>query len=465
MVGKIKFRPIEIIRSSASDEHTQIRVGRDSPYLLKIREFVSCREASLDSPALHDHKWRPVKLSPQMTQNTEILLDVEHAASELGFSIMEVAQRSEEDLSGLVAKAEKIRHLVLQGVPQDAAYKTVSHLESIQAEKLFLRQGQMSETYRHEDLYRTCEIIRNPDTGELDIFLLLNKAGDEILGEGFSTKTKTAVNVRTGEKVAVLSTLGSDEEKLQIIKTEKRNAQIVKGIKGFIPTYFLSEGVSKKHGVSKLRRFQPACDSDLAQAHYNGKLSDDDNKKIALNLLEAIKGFHAAGMLHRDLKMENILLKFHEKSLEVYIADLGFSCNIDDLQARKRPLCNLASVSPEFARAMVKGDFDDIQNATDFKHDVWGLGVLLMDLFEQHLSEEFADAAFAPVLLPDGIADNRDKSKDWELIAGQIGALKSGWLPPPQNPYEKLISSLLEPNKELRPNAEQAFMMAKKELV
>ena len=59
-------------------------------------------------------------------------------------------------------------------------------------------------------------------------------------------------------------------------------------------------------------------------------LSDDDIRIILEQILEALDKVHMIGVLHRDIKLENILIK-DLKPLNICIADFGLACNLSDV--------------------------------------------------------------------------------------------------------------------------------------
>jgi serine/threonine protein kinase len=119
-------------------------------------------------------------------------------------------------------------------------------------------------------------------------------------------------------------------------------------------------------------------------------------KKIILkNLITAIAAIHAAGVLHLDLKLENIFLEFEEDPpiynnikfpTKIRIIDFNSSAMINNNDELRRYCGTTAYLAPEIILSMPLGRYTDL----------WALGVLIYEiisegyLFESHrfLSED-----------------------------------------------------------------------------
>ena len=55
--------------------------------------------------------------------------------------------------------------------------------------------------------------------------------------------------------------------------------------------------------------------------HKNGKLTEDEARDIFSEILSAVEHAHRNGIVHRDLKTENVLL---DDAYNVKLADFGF---------------------------------------------------------------------------------------------------------------------------------------------
>lgn len=106
-----------------------------------------------------------------------------------------------------------------------------------------------------------------------------------------------------------------------------------------------------------------AENGDLLDKVMNTGLSTEEVKKAFSELVSAVKYCHEQNIVHRDLKLENILIS---KSGQVKVADFGFSRTVEDLAQTS---CGSKSyASPE----LLQGQTYDAKKA-----DIWSLGVVL----------------------------------------------------------------------------------------
>ncbi|XP_071107830.1 testis-specific serine/threonine-protein kinase 3-like [Haliotis cracherodii] len=101
----------------------------------------------------------------------------------------------------------------------------------------------------------------------------------------------------------------------------------------------------------------------------NGAPKENTTKKMFKQIVSAVNYLHEIGVVHRDLKCENILIK---KNMDIIISDFGFSRRFDQNNKPSKTFCGSAAyASPQ----LIKGTpYDPRQN------DVWSLGCILFIL-------------------------------------------------------------------------------------
>lgn len=93
------------------------------------------------------------------------------------------------------------------------------------------------------------------------------------------------------------------------------------------------------------------CTLDKYIEKNNSKLTQNDRKLIANQILRAFRYIHSKGLLHRDISPKNILLKKYDDVIIIKVSDFGLV---------KVPDSNLTTINTEF-----KGYFNDTRLLTE----------------------------------------------------------------------------------------------------
>ncbi|XP_061401261.1 uncharacterized protein LOC133337013 [Musca vetustissima] len=97
----------------------------------------------------------------------------------------------------------------------------------------------------------------------------------------------------------------------------------------------------------------------------NGRMKEPEAARVFSQLVSAVQYCHRKGVVHRDLKAENVLL---DKDMNIKLADFGFSNHYED----GSPLTTWCGSPPYAAPEVFQGlEYDGP------KADIWSLGVVL----------------------------------------------------------------------------------------
>ncbi|KAK0394217.1 hypothetical protein QR680_000627 [Steinernema hermaphroditum] len=187
------------------------------------------------------------------------------------------------------------------------------------------------------------------------------KLGKE-LGQGNFSKVKLGVHVLTNEKVAV-----------KIMEKAKMDPKAQRLLESEI------DSMEKMHHPNIIRLFE--CVETLSRTYLvmeyagggelydyinaRGKMTETEAKPIFAQLVSAVSHMHQKGIVHRDIKAENVI--FAQPGW-VKLADFGFSCQCN----RSQTLSTFCGSPPYAAPELFQE-----QEYSGQKVDIWALGVLL----------------------------------------------------------------------------------------
>ena len=116
------------------------------------------------------------------------------------------------------------------------------------------------------------------------------------------------------------------------------------------------------------------CDSDLLNFSMNrNPFSVDEVRETFIQLNKVFKIMHKNNIVHRDLKLGNILIKYIDSSKNKFIpklSDYGFSKDLNNSNYTATHLGTPATMAPEI---MMNQPYND-------KSDLWSIGVMMYQL-------------------------------------------------------------------------------------
>jgi serine/threonine-protein kinase len=191
-----------------------------------------------------------------------------------------------------------------------------------------------------------------------------------IIGEGGMGRVYEAQNSRLSAKRYALKLLHAElARKSEVVARFQREAEAVSGL--------IHPNVVAVHDVNFTNDGRPFIVAELLEGEDLGSLLDRVGKlassqavEIVRRVCDGLAAAHARGIVHRDMKPENVFLSGNSSALTVKILDFGISKLAEDSQQLTRTgvvLGTPAYMAPEQAR----GD------RVDERADIYSVGAIL----------------------------------------------------------------------------------------
>lgn len=198
------------------------------------------------------------------------------------------------------------------------------------------------------------------------------------LGVGMFSKVMLGIDDHTGMEYAVKVMRKDSLEDMDMARYARREAAILRklshpNIVGFV------EAIQSDTKLFLVMDIAPG--TELLDVVTSGPLSEEDARNYMSQIISAVSYLHSKGVVHRDLKPDNVLVDVHTGSLK--LIDFGLTGVI-----RKNAVMRTSCGSSYYSAPEVTFSNGDGYDGT--KADAWSLGVLSYILLTG--SHPFVDA-------------------------------------------------------------------------
>ncbi|XP_019585824.2 hormonally up-regulated neu tumor-associated kinase [Rhinolophus sinicus] len=252
--------------------------------------------------------------------------------------------------------------------------------------------------------------------------------GSRKLGEGSFAKVREGLHVLTGEKVAIKVIDKKRAKKdTYVTKNLRREGQIQQMIRHPNITQLL-DILETDNSYYLVMELCPG--GNLMHKIYEKKrLEESEARRYIRQLISAVEHLHRVGVVHRDLKIENLLL---DEDNNIKLIDFGLS-NCAGILGHSDPFSTQCG-SPAYAAPELLA-----RKKYGPKIDVWSIGVNMYAMLTGTLP--FTVEPFSLRALYQKMVDKDMNPLPTQLSTGAINFLRS----------------LLEPDPVKRPNIQQAL--------
>lgn len=189
-----------------------------------------------------------------------------------------------------------------------------------------------------------------------------------LLGVGSFSKVKLAVDGRTNETVALkMIPLTDIRASLRLRETLLREIQILRSVDHPNIVRF-KEIVIMNDAVCLAMEYVPGVEL-FQHVSEQRKLDGQEAREILRQVLEALHYLHTQGIVHRDLKLENILIDTSGRRPWVKLIDFGLARKLTETST---PLSTRCGSEEYAAPEIILGQAYDGRLA-----DIWSFGVVM----------------------------------------------------------------------------------------
>ncbi len=191
---------------------------------------------------------------------------------------------------------------------------------------------------------------------------------EKIIGVGAYSKVKLAVEKATGKKVAVKIYEKAKLTDPQKFKNVQREIEILKGMthESVVQFYSHFETFRQVHIVTEYAGAQSLV--EYCKRKPGQRLDPSEARQIMKQILNALIYVHSLGIVHRDIKMDNVIVDCNRR---IKLIDFGFSIKLPK-NAKISVFCGTpAYMAPEIVtKKQYQGEMADI----------WATGILFFKL-------------------------------------------------------------------------------------
>ena len=206
-----------------------------------------------------------------------------------------------------------------------------------------------------------------------EVYLTINKDDNT---KKFATKKLERENIENTEAMKYLK-----NEILLLQKLKHPNIVTYEAIKKTKKHFYLIMEFCNGGELSKaLEKYQEK---------YNKPFSQEIVQHIMRQIIDAFKYIHEKKVVHRDIKLDNILLNFEsEKDKEelnmmkakVKIIDFGFACTVNKSGLLYSTLGSPINMDPIILRKLNSNNKKSRQLGYDQKADIWSIGTICYEM-------------------------------------------------------------------------------------
>ena len=201
---------------------------------------------------------------------------------------------------------------------------------------------------------------------------------EKLIGAGTFGEIYEGLDIRTGKKVAIkrIKKKLLYENGNFLLNAYNKEIEIMRLCECENSVKFFCDFDTENHR----NIIMELCDKDLLCYLYERKtaFTIDEIRETFLQLNNAFRKMRNNNILHRDLKLGNVLIKFIDETKTKFIpklADYGFSKELSIYNTRTTHLGTPATMAPEI---MMNMPYDD-------KSDLWSVGIMMYQLYYKEI--------------------------------------------------------------------------------